>query len=257
MPGLRVAARSRAAAVRLLVTSRIALERPGLHAIVVDTLAVPAHDADVDHIAASPAVALLVDRGARAGVRISMTPGTAAALARLVARLDGLPLAIELAAPLLRVLPPHRLVERIGDQLDPVVATIDWSHEQLEPDDRRLYRRLAVFGIPFRARHVRTFAERSLAHGLSPLGPDISGGLDRLVAAGLIRARPDAPEGPEVASGPDDPRGGEVREFELPALIRDDAARRLEASGEAVAAHWARARTGSGWSPPPGQEPSR
>ncbi len=230
-----------APALRLLVTTRIPPGRPGLEPVAVETLALPAADADPEAVALSPAVALLVDRGERAGADVAMTATSAPAFARLVARLDGLPLAIELAAPLLRALPPHRLIERIGEQLDPVVATIDWSVAQLDPDDRRLYRRLAVFGVPFRARHVRTFGERALTHGLSPLGPDVAGGLERLAAAGLVRARPDAVSGPDVASGPDDPRGAEVREYELPALIRDDAERRLAGSGEATAAHWARA----------------
>jgi tetratricopeptide (TPR) repeat protein len=79
-----------------------------------------------------------------------------------------------------------------------------------------------------------------MAHGLSPLGPDVAGGLERLAAAGLVRARADA-DLPDPATGPDDPRGKEVREYELPALVRDDATRRLEASGEATAAMWARA----------------
>jgi tetratricopeptide (TPR) repeat protein len=195
----------------------------------------------VDEIAASPAVQLLVRRAEAAGAEVPITERTAHVIARLAGRLDGLPLAIELAAPLLRTLPAHRLLDRIGERLDPVVATIDWSHEHLGPDDRRLYRRIAVFGIPFRARHVRTFAERAIAHGLSPLDPDIGAGLERLAAAGLIRVRPDPLSGPDAASGPDDPRGGEVHEYELPALVRDDAARRLEASGEATAAYWARA----------------
>jgi len=230
----------RVAALRVLVTSRVVLDRPAFSSVAVETLDMPAADADLEQIVASPALALLLDRAGRAGVDLPVTPATAPALVRLVARLDGLPLAIELAAPLLRDLPAHRLIERIGERLDPVVATIEWSVAQLEPDDRRLYRRLAVFGVPFRARHVRTFAERSLAHGLSPLGQDIAGGLERLAEASLIRARPD-PEGLDPASGPDDPRGSEVREYELPALIRDDATRRLQASGEATAAFWARA----------------
>jgi predicted ATPase len=230
----------RARALRVLVTSRVVLDRVAFDSVPVDTLPVPSADADLELVVASPAFALLVDRAARAGVDLPVSAATAPALVRLAARLDGLPLAIELAAPLLRDLPAHRLIERIGDRLDPVVATIDWSVAQLEPDDRRLYRRLAVFGVPFRARHVRTFAERSLAHGLSPLGSDLARGLERLSAASLIRARPD-PEGLDPASGPDDPRGREVREYELPALIRDDATRRLQASGEATAAFWARA----------------
>jgi len=230
---------ARGAAVRILVTSRIAIQRAGLATEPIDPLELPRSD-DPEQVAASPAVALLVDRAARAGADATVTAATAAAIARLVTRLDGLPLAIEVAAPLLGALPPHRLLERIGERLDPIVATLDWSYDQLDADDRRLYRRLAVFGVPFRARHVRTFAERGISHGLSPLGPDIAVGLERLAAASLIRARPD-PEGLDPASGPDDPRGRDIREYELPALIRDDATRRLQASGDATAAFWARA----------------
>lgn len=230
---------ARAAALRILVTSRISIDRPGLAVSHVEPLDLPLGDSPED-VAASPAVALLVDRAQRAGADSSVTATSAAAIARLIERLDGLPLAIEVAAPLLKILPAHRLVDRISERLDPIVATLDWSHDQLEPDDRRLYRRLAVFGVPFRARHVRTFSERAMAHGLSPLGPDVAGGMERLAAASLIRVRPD-PDGPDLATGPDDPRGGEVHQYELPALIRDDATRRLEASGEARAAFWARA----------------
>ena len=226
--------------LRLIVTSRIAIERERLDVRPVEPLEVPNAGDDPEAIAESPAVSLLVDRGRRAGADVTLNARTAPAMARLVARLDGLPLAIELAAPLLRALPPHRLLERIGGQLDPIVATIDWGHSQLAADDRILYRRVSVFGVPFRARHVRTFADRAITHGLSPLGPDVAGGLERLVVAGLIRARPDAASD-EPAMGPDDPRGHDVREYEVPALVRDDALRRLDASGEAKAALWARA----------------
>src|SRR5205814_8106274 len=159
-----------AAPLRALMTSRVPIERSNVTVRLVETLDLPQASDDPEAVAQSPAVALLVDRGRRSGADIAITPGTAAAIARLVSRLDGLPLAIELAAPQLRVLPAHRLLDRSDTQLDAVRATLDWSHDQLDPDDRRLYRRLAVFGVPFRARHVRTFAERALTHGLSPLG---------------------------------------------------------------------------------------
>jgi tetratricopeptide (TPR) repeat protein len=227
--------------LRVLLTSRIPIDRPGWTAVALTAFALPAETDPVPEIRANPAVRLLVLRAEAAGAAIAVTDRTAALIARLVGRLDGLPLAIELAAPLLRVMPPHRLLERIGERLDPVVATIDWSHDQLKTDDQRLYRRLAVFGVPFRARHVRTFQARAVTHGLSPLADDVVAGLERLAATGLIRVRPDPGSGPDAASGPDDPRGGEVREYELPALIREDATRRLEASGEATAANWARA----------------
>jgi predicted ATPase len=143
--------------LRVVITSRIAFDRPAVRSVPVLPLDVPDAAADVTVVAASPAVELLVDRAARAGADIAVTPRTAPAIARLVGQLDGMPLALELAAPLLRLLPPHRLLERVREGLDPIVATIDWSHDQLDADDRRLYRRLAAFGVPFRVRHVRTF----------------------------------------------------------------------------------------------------
>jgi len=230
----------RSPGLRLVITSRIGFERPDLRSVAVLPLAIPDPGADAAVVAGSPAVALLVERAARVGAEVAVTARTAPAIARLVAQLDGLPLAIELAAPLLQLLPPHRLLERVREGLDPIVATIEWSHDQLGSDDRRLYRRLAVFGVSFRVRHVRTFDDRSIGHGLAPIGDEIAPSLDRLVRAGLVRARPDGLDD-DSATGPDDPRGSEVREYELPTLIRDDAMRRLEASGEATAAMWARA----------------
>ena len=239
---LRLVDRLQAAAppLRILLTSRMAIDRAGISAVPIEPLATPGAGEPAEAVADSPAVALLVDRAARAGADVVVTAATAGVIGRLVARLDGLPLAIELAAPLLKVLPAHRLLGRIGDRLDPIVATIDWSHDQLGPDERRLYRRLAVFGVPFRARHVRTFAARAVTHGLSPLDGDLDAILAHLEAAGLIRVRPDL-DRMDPATGPDDPRGPDVREYQLPTLIREDATRRLEASGEATAAMWARA----------------
>jgi predicted ATPase/Tfp pilus assembly protein PilF len=225
--------------VRILLTGRMAFERSSLRAVAVNPLELPRPGADADAIAASPAVRLLVERAEAAGAAVAITPRTAPTIGRLVSQLDGMPLAIELAASLLRALPPHRLLERVREGLDPIVATIDWSHDQLSADDRRLYRRISVFGVPFRTRHVRTFDERSVGHGLAPLGPDVAPGLERLVRAGLLRATSDSEE-LDAATGPDDPRGEHVRLYELPTLIRDDAQRRLEASGEATAAMWAR-----------------
>jgi predicted ATPase len=230
----------RSPSLRVVVTTRIAVVRAGVSLVAVERLDVPRETDAASVIAASPSVALLVDRASRAGADVAITAKTAPAIARLVAHLDGMPLAIELAGPLLRVLPPHRLLEQVHERLDPVVATIAWSHDQLSPEDQLLYRRLSVFGVPFRARHVRTFDDRAMTHGLSPLPADIGSALERLAAAGLIRERPDELE-PDPATGPDDPRGGAVRQYVLPPLIREDAVRRLEASGEATAAMWARA----------------
>ena len=97
----------------------------------------------------------------RPGFRL--TDGNAAAVARICAELAGLPLAIELAAARLRTLSPEQVAARLGEQLDLLThggrsrpdrqqtmrATLDWSHELLTPDERIVFRRLAVFAGGF------------------------------------------------------------------------------------------------------------
>jgi predicted ATPase len=127
----------------------------------VPPLALPAgpDDLAVSDIASSEAVRLFVERaeGSQQGFRL--TEGNAAAVAEIVARLDGLPLALELAASRLRVLDPASLADRLGQRL-PLLTdgprdaperqrtleeTIRWSEGALPDDARRLFARLAVF----------------------------------------------------------------------------------------------------------------
>ena len=105
------------------------------------------------------AVRLFVERAATADPSFTLTPANAAVVAELCRRLDGLPLAIELAAARVRALPLAEIAVRLDDRfrllagggrtMDPrqqtLRATIDWSWELLEEPDRRLLRRLAVF----------------------------------------------------------------------------------------------------------------
>ena len=105
------------------------------------------------------AVRLFVDRAATADPSFSLNATNAGVVAELCRRLDGLPLAIELAAARVRVLSPAEITARLDDRfrvlggggrtLDPrqrtLRATIDWSWELLEEPDRRLWRRLSVF----------------------------------------------------------------------------------------------------------------
>jgi predicted ATPase len=212
--------------LRLLMTSRIAIERPGLRSVAVASLPVPDPHAGTADVAASPAVELLLDRAASAGAKLAVTDASAPALSRLVRRLDGLPLAIELVAPMLRALPPHLVVDRLGRELVGVETTIAWSVDQLPPDAQRLYRRLAVFGGSFGLADLEAYAGRSIAHGLAPIGPDLGGDLEQLVAAGLVRRR--ASIDPDAST-----------RYELPTLVREDAGRRLAETGTDTAAHWA------------------
>ena len=108
----------------------------------------------VPPLAAGDAVALLRERAAAAGVVVEQSP----VVDRLCARLDRLPLALELAAARLRVFSPAQLLERIGSRLDLLTAprdaeprhrtlraTIEWSHDLLTEPEQALFRRLAVF----------------------------------------------------------------------------------------------------------------
>ena len=148
--------------LRVVTTSREALRVPGESVFPVAPLAVPeGGTASESEIRGASAVRLFLDRARH------LAPDTAVAddlplLALLCTRLDGLPLAIELAAHQLRVLPPERLIERLDERLDDRLAVlvggardgfgrhrslraaIEWSYELLTGTEQAVFRRLAV-----------------------------------------------------------------------------------------------------------------
>ncbi len=150
-----------APSLRILATSTQALGVNGETVIQVGPLSVPEPDgrAAPDRIAQSEAVALLVERAREAGAPFEVTSDNRAAVVELARRLDGIPLAIELASVRLRTLGLEQLVERLNDRFQLLVgssrtaplrhqtleATIAWSHALLGPDDRAVLRRLSVF----------------------------------------------------------------------------------------------------------------
>ena len=105
------------------------------------------------------AVRLFVERARAVKADFSVTNENAPAVAEICARLDGLPLAIELAAARVRVLPPQKMLERLGNRLkllkggratcptrqQTLRGAIDWSHDLLEEDEKTLFGRLSVF----------------------------------------------------------------------------------------------------------------
>src|SRR5207244_5712856 len=111
------------------------------------------------------------------------TGSSAAAVAEICARLDGLPLAIELAAAWVRVLPPPSLLSRLGNRLQILVggptnlptrqqtlrATLDWSYELLEPDEQVLFRRIAVFVGGCSLKAVQPICGTSESHEIDTL----------------------------------------------------------------------------------------
>jgi predicted ATPase/class 3 adenylate cyclase len=144
-------------ALRLLATSREPLAVAGERVWRVPSLSLPDPSADVGAIERSDAVLLFLERVRSASGTISAAQlGDVAAICR---RLDGIPLAIELAASRARVLSPRQLLERLDDAFRLLVgnqrdrpphqqtlrATIEWSHDLLNDDERVLFRRLSVF----------------------------------------------------------------------------------------------------------------
>jgi len=147
--------------VRIMATSREPLRIPGETLWVVAPLPVPPIEATPSsmEISSSPAVRLLSDRATAVLPGFALEAGNAAAVARICRALDGMPLAIELAAPWLRTLPPAQLAERLDDRFalltggsrtalprhQTLRAVIDWSWNLLSEPERVLARRLAVF----------------------------------------------------------------------------------------------------------------
>jgi predicted ATPase len=153
------------ASVCLLATSREALSVAGEHVYPVSLLDVPPHSMRptaaqaVEH----SAIQLFVERAASALGRFSLTDDTAPIVAEICRRLDGIPLAIELAAPRLKVLEPKALLARLNDQLHLLTAgsrtapprqrtlraAIEWSYALLSEAEQAMLRRLGVFAGSF------------------------------------------------------------------------------------------------------------
>ncbi len=145
----------------VLVTSRAPLGLRGEHEFHVEPLELPLADtAAADHTAA---VRLFVERARNQRVDFTLTDANREAVFVLCRRLEGIPLAIELAAARVHLLTPQAMLERLDDRFELLVAktvdlprrqrtltaTIEWSYELLTPDERRLFARLAVFAGGF------------------------------------------------------------------------------------------------------------
>jgi non-specific serine/threonine protein kinase len=146
--------------IRILTTSREALGVLGEHAWVVPVLSLPPADADFTSITNSGAVRLFVERARAASRTFQLTTSNASAVAQLCRRLDGLPLAIELAAAHARTFTPEETLTQLDTNLldarhdtpgrhQTLRATIDWSYNLLDPRERRVFQRLSVFAGDF------------------------------------------------------------------------------------------------------------
>jgi predicted ATPase len=142
-----------------LVTSRVALGLPGEVSWHVESLALPSPEDDPKTVAASEAVELFVDRARLVRPDYSVTDGDAHVVGELVRQLDGIPLAIELAAARMAVLPPAQLLTRLRSRFELLAggapgvarrqasmrAAIDWSWQLLSPVEQSALAQCSVF----------------------------------------------------------------------------------------------------------------
>jgi|GEM_PF-474674 Predicted ATPase len=207
--------------LKVLATSRSALGLDGERTYGVSPLVTPRNADSLDRVIEADSVALFTSRARAVRPGFTITRENAAPVTEICRLLDGLPLAIELAAARVGVLPPAALLARIGEHREPLAtrardvpnrhrtleSAISWSYDLLAPDEQALFRRLGVFsgGCSLEA------VER-----VSGEGVDVVEGLSALVGASLLRL-----EGTDRA-----PR------FVMLETVREHAALRLDRSGE-------------------------
>jgi predicted ATPase/serine/threonine protein kinase len=214
--------------LKILVTSRAALHVYGEHEFPVPALAVPDSKSipSLEVLAQFPAVALFVQRAAAAKPDFKLNRENAPAVIEICARLDGLPLAIELAAARVKVLSPSALLARLASRLQLLTggsrdlpqrqqtlrAAIDWSYDLLSAAEQKLFRRLAVFVGGCTLEGAEAACDTN-----SDLDLDLLDGMASMVDKSLAQQAEQAT--------------GESR-FVLLETIREYALEKLEASGE-------------------------
>jgi predicted ATPase/DNA-binding XRE family transcriptional regulator len=213
----------------VLATSRVALRVRAEREYRVVPLELPAPDALPAEFDRSPAVALFLDRARAVGADLELTADTATAVAEICRRLDGLPLAVELAAAWARLLPPPALLTRLERRLPLLVGgphdlpvrqrtmrdTIAWSYRLLNAREQRLFRRLCIFVAGCTAEA----SEAVCADG----EPAVLVGLAALVDRSFLRPQTDAQA-----------NGAESR-LTILETVREYGLEQLEDSGEADA----------------------
>ena len=210
----------------VLATSREPLRIEGEVSWRTPSLALPDPDhlPPLERLATVASLQLFVQRAAAVSPGFALTGENAAAVAEICYRLDGLPLALELAAACIPVLSPPQIAARLGDALrllsrgrraaitrqQTLAATLAWSHNLLADDERVLFRRLAVFAGSFTLEAVEGVCadDPGQAHVLGALG--------RLVDTSLVHAE----------------SRGEVTRYRLLETVRQYATERLRAADE-------------------------
>jgi predicted ATPase len=219
----------------VLVTSRTVLRLSGEHEFPVPPLPVPPALAGGDpaDLRRYASVSLFVERAHAVAPGFELTGANATAVAEICRRLDGLPLAIELAAARVKLLPPQALAARLDQRFSLLTGgardlperqrtlrnTLDWSFDLLSPGEQALFTQLGVFAGPFSLPAAEAVGAPDAGQARGP-GPVLDT-LGSLVDSSLVRA---------------ETRGDEPR-FSLLETIRDYALERLADEGDWVQAH--------------------
>ncbi|MGA2922608.1 MAG: protein kinase [Candidatus Sulfotelmatobacter sp.] len=214
--------------LKILVTSRAALHVYGEHEFPVSPLALPDSRSkpSVEILSKCPAVALFVQRAGAVKPDFELNRENATTVAEICARLDGLPLAIELAAARVKVLSPSSMLTRLASRLQLLTggardmprrqqtlrAAIDWSYDLLTAAEQKLFRRLSVF-----VGGCTLEGAEAVCNTKGDLDFDLLDGMASLVDKSLALEF--------------EPAKGESR-FVMLETIREYALEKLEASGE-------------------------
>jgi predicted ATPase/class 3 adenylate cyclase len=212
--------------LRLLATSREALAVEGERLCPIRPLRVPDASDDLEAAASSAPVQLFVDRVRMLRPEFSLDPSNLESVLDICRHLDGIPLALELAAARMTAMSPREIADRLDHRFallaggrrrgvarhETLRAAVDWSYELLEDPERAVLARVSVFSGGFTLEAAEGVAER-------PRGVEVLDVLARLVDKSLITA---------------DEEGGVTR-YRLFETIREYALEQLDARGETVA----------------------
>jgi predicted ATPase/Tfp pilus assembly protein PilF len=217
--------------IKIMVTSRMLLHVRGEQEYLVSPLDVPEDlRKPGKDLLAYEAIALFRQQARSVQPRFEITEENRSAVVEICRRLDGLPLAIEIAAARIRMLPPQAIHKRLDQSLSLLVGgpkdlpdrqqtlrqTIDWSYELLEADEQDLFTRLGIFAGGFTLE-----AAEDLCKGLDS---DVFSGIETLLNNSLLR---------QIQSMGDEPR------FDMLQTIREYALEKADAAGITTELRWA------------------
>jgi predicted ATPase len=214
----------RSPGLHVLVTSRVVLRLRGEREWRVEPLRLRPDGSSLAALARTPAIQMFVERVREVRPEFELTDANAAVLAELCRRLDGLPLALELAASWMRLLTPEQVLGRLDQRMEhpdglsdlpgrqqTLTATLDWSYELLPEPARQILARLSVFAAPFTAEAAEAVCGRD--------STDATEGLATLLDHSMITPA-ERPDGKPA--------------FRLLEVIRAFGAERLEDRGETL-----------------------